>query len=84
MDEVPEILLCEVMNEGEAGILVSMLAEEGIAARSDATQGSTIFGGLPFEPGHKVFVPASQAHKALQILANYPHFHKLTNVHEPS
>ena len=43
-----------------------------------------LFGGLPFESGHKVFVPASQARKALQILARYPHFKNLKNVHEPS
>jgi hypothetical protein len=82
MDEVPEILLCEVANEVEAAIVVNLLNEDGIPARSDASPAMDLFGGLPFESGHKVFVPASQARKALQILARYPHFKKLKNVHE--
>ncbi len=84
MDEVSEILLCEVANEVEATMVVNMLNEDGIPARSDVTQAMNVFGGLPFEPGHKVFVAASQARRALQILANYPHFKKLKNVHEPA
>ena len=52
-------------------------------ARSDANPAMNVFGGLPFEPGHKVFVPASMAHKAREILSHYPHFHDLRNVHEP-
>jgi Putative prokaryotic signal transducing protein len=83
MDEVPEVLLCEVANEVEASLVVNLLNEDEIPARSDATQAMNVFGGLPFEPGHKIFVPASQARKALQILAHYPHFKKLKNVHEP-
>jgi Putative prokaryotic signal transducing protein len=82
MDEVPEILLCEVANEVEAALVVNLLNEDGIPAWSDATQSMNVFGGLPFESGHKVFVPASQASKALQILTHYPHFKKLKNVHE--
>ena len=72
MDEVPEILLCEVANEVEAALVVNLLNEDGIPARSDANQAMNVFGGLPFEPGHKIFVAASQARKALQILAHYP------------
>jgi Putative prokaryotic signal transducing protein len=83
MDEVPEILLCEVVNEIEATLVVNLLQEEGIPAKSDATTAMTPFGGLPFEPGHKIFVPASQARKAREILAHYPHFKNLKNVHEP-
>jgi hypothetical protein len=83
MDEVPEILLCEVANEIEATLVVNLLQEEEIPAHSDATAAMSPFGGLPFEPGHKIFVPASQAKKALEILAHYPHFKNLRNVHEP-
>jgi hypothetical protein len=83
MDEVPEIRLCEVSNEVEAAMVVNLLKEEHIPARSDATQSMSIFGGLPFEPGHVIFVPSSQARKAREILGEYPHFKNLTNIHEP-
>jgi hypothetical protein len=83
MDEVPEILLCEVSNELEAAMVVNLLSEDGIAARSDASPAMNVFGGLPFEPGHSIFVAASQAKKAREILNKYPHFKKLRNVHEP-
>ena len=83
MDEVSEIRLCEVSNELEAAMVVNLLKEDGIPARSDANQAMNVFGGLPFEPGHAIFVPASMAHKAREILSHYPHFHKLRNVHEP-
>ena len=83
MDEVPEILLCEVANEVEAALVVNLLGEDGIPARSDANQAMSVFGGLPFEPGHKIFVAKSQARKSLQILAHYPHFKNLRNLHEP-
>jgi hypothetical protein len=83
MDEIPEVLLCEVVNEIEAALVVSLLNEDGIPARSDANQAMNVFGGLPFEPGHKIFVTSSQARKALQILAHYPHFKNLRNVHVP-
>jgi len=83
MDEIPEILLCEVSNEVEAAMVVNLLSEDGITARSDANQAMNVFGGLPFEPGHSVFVVSSQARKAREILTQYPHFKKLRNVHEP-
>jgi hypothetical protein len=83
MDEVPEILLCEVSNEVEAAMVVNLLNEDGIPARSDANQAMNLFGGLPFEPGHSIFVASSLARKAREILAEYPHFKKLRNVHEP-
>jgi Putative prokaryotic signal transducing protein len=83
MDEVPEIRLCEVSNELEAAMVVNLLREDEIPARSDANQAMNVFGGLPFEPGHTIFVPASMAHKAREILSHYPHFHNLRNVHEP-
>jgi hypothetical protein len=82
MDEVPEILLCEVSNEVEAAMVVNLLNEDGVSARSDANQAMNVFGGLPFEPGHAIFVASSQAKKAREILGNYPHFHNLKNVHE--
>jgi hypothetical protein len=83
MDEIEEIQLCEVANEVEAAMVVNLLNEEGIAARSDTNPAMNAFGGLPFEPGHKIFVPASVAYKARTILGHYPHFHNLRNVHEP-
>jgi hypothetical protein len=83
MDEVKEVLLCEVSNEVEAAMVVGLLREEEIPARSDANQAMNIFGGLPFEPGHHVFVPRSMARRAREILGHYPHFQDLRNVHEP-
>jgi len=83
MDEVPEILLCEVADEVEAALVVNLLNEDGIPARSDASPAGNAFGGLPFESGHSVFVASSMASKAREILSHYPHFKKLRNVHEP-
>jgi hypothetical protein len=82
-EKVPEVRLCGVANELEAAMVVDLLREEKVAARSDASPGMSVFGGLPFEPGHIIFVPASQAYKAREILAQYPHFKNLRNVHEP-
>jgi Putative prokaryotic signal transducing protein len=82
-EEVPEIRLCDVSNEVEAALVVNLLREEDISARSDATAASPIFGGLPFESGHVIFVPSSQASVAREILARYPHFKNLKSVHEP-
>jgi hypothetical protein len=83
MDEVNEVLLCEVSNEVEAAMVVGLLREDEIPARSDANQAMNVFGGLPFEPGHSVFVPRSMARRAREILGHYPHFKNLRNVHEP-
>ena len=83
MDEVPQIRLCEVSNEVEAALVVDLLKEDGIPAYSDASPAMNVFGGLPFEPGHVIFVPSSMARKAREILAHYPHFKDLKNVHEP-
>jgi hypothetical protein len=83
MDEVPEIRLCEVSNEIEAAMVVNLLKEDGIPAFSDANQAMNVFGGLPFEPGHTIYVPASTARNAREILGAYPHFHALKKVHEP-
>jgi len=83
MDEVPEIRLCAVSNEVEAAMVVNLLREDEIPARSDATPAMNVFGGLPFEPGHAIWVPASMAKKAREILGKYPHFKKLKDVHEP-
>jgi hypothetical protein len=82
-EEVPEIRLCEVSNEVEAAMVVNLLKEEDIPARSDATASMNVFGGLPFEPGHVIFVPKSQARKASEILGRFPHFKNLRNVHKP-
>lgn len=84
MPEAEEIRLCEVANEMEAALVINMLQEEGVPARTDATSGSDVFGGLAFEGGHGVFVVSSLARKAREILSHYPHFHKLKNVHEPA
>ena len=84
MDEVPEILLCEVSNEVEAAMVVNLLSEDGIAARSDANQAMNVFGGLPFEPGHSIFVACHpRREKLARSWTQYPHFKKLRNVHEP-
>jgi hypothetical protein len=83
MDEAQEILLCEVSNDIEAALVVNLLKEEEIPAWSDASPATSAFGGLPFEPGHRVFVARSMARKAREIISHYPHFHNLRNVHEP-
>jgi hypothetical protein len=83
IEEVPEIRLCEVSNEVEAALVVNLLREEDVSARSDASGAMPIFGGLPFESGHVIFVPSSQAKVAREILSGYPHFKNLKNVHEP-
>jgi Putative prokaryotic signal transducing protein len=80
---VPEVRLCEVSNEPEAAMVVALLQAQDIPARSDASPGMDLFGGLPFEPGHHIFVPRSMAKKAREILSHYPHFKDLKNVHEP-
>ena len=82
--EVEEVRLCDVANEMEAALVMNMLQEEGIPARTDATSAGDVFGGLPFEGGHGVFVVPSLARKAREILSQYPHFHNLKNVHEPA
>ena len=82
-EEVPEIRLCTVTNEVEAALVVELLREEDICARSDASNATNAFGGLQFEPGHTIYVPASQAKVAREILAQYPHFKDLKDVHEP-
>jgi hypothetical protein len=82
-DELDEVRLCEVSNEVEAAMVVNLLNEQGVTARSDATQAMAPFGGLPFESGHAIFVPASQARRAREILSHYPHFKDLKDVHEP-
>ena len=74
MDEVHEIKLCAVGNELEAAMILNMLHEEGIAARGDSSPASSVFGGLPFEPGHEIYVPASMAERAWKILSDHPHF----------
>ena len=83
MDEISEIRLCEVSNEVEAAMVVNLLREDGIPVRSDANQAMNVFGGLPFEPGHTIFVPRSMARRAREILSHYPHFQDLRHVHEP-
>jgi hypothetical protein len=60
-----------------------LLNEDGVAARSDANQAMSVFGGLPFEPGHAIYVASSLAKRAREILSKYPHFKNLKNVHEP-
>jgi hypothetical protein len=83
MEEARDVLLCEVGNEVEAAMIVNLMTENEIPAHSDASSAGVAFGGLPFEPGHKVYVAPSLARKAREILESYPHFKKLRNVHEP-
>ncbi|MDG3006780.1 hypothetical protein [Paludisphaera mucosa] len=82
--EIDEVRLCDVANEMEAALVVSLLDGDGIPARSDATQAGGVFGGLPFESGHGIYVRTAHARKALEILSHYPHFQDLKNVHEPA
>ncbi len=82
-EEVPEIRLCTVSNDIEASMVVELLREEDICARSDASSATAAFGGLQFESGHTIFVPVSQAKVAREILGQYPHFKDLRNVHDP-
>ncbi len=82
-NEVPEIRLCTVLNEFEAAMVVELLHEQEICARSDASLATPAFGGLSFESGHVIYVPASQARVAREVLAQYPHFKDLKNVHDP-
>lgn len=83
MDNAREIRLCEVGSELEAAMIVNLLQEDGLPARSDATQSMRLFGGLPFESGHTVYVPRSVSAKATRILGNYPHFRNMRNLHAP-
>jgi hypothetical protein len=75
--ESNEVELCQVANEVEAAMVVNLLQEEGIPARSDATASTPAFGGLPFESGHRIYVTSSVAEKAREILSQYPHFKDL-------
>ena len=81
--EIEEVRLCDVANEVEAALVVNLLQNEGIPARSDATPAGGVFGGLPFESGHGVYVTANNARRALAVLSEYPHFKDLKNVHQP-
>lgn len=74
MDEVPEVKLCSAANELEVAMIVNLLQENEIPARSDASPASSIFGGLPFEPGHRIYVPSSMAERAWKFLSEHPHF----------
>ncbi len=82
--EIEPVRLCDASNEAEATLIVNLLQDDGIPARTDATQGSGVFGGLPFESGHGIFVMPSYARRAREVLSNYPHFQDLKNVHEPT
>ena len=61
-------------NEIEAALVAQALQEEGLTVTTDISPGSTLFGGLPFEPGHQILVPDSQAERARLILNRFPHF----------
>lgn len=76
------VKLCSATNEVEASLIVQMLAEEGIVARTDGSPGSSVFGGLPFESGHHLFVIPSQLDNARQILSKHPHFQGLDQPEE--
>jgi hypothetical protein len=71
-EELVEIAV--VGNEVEARLVVKVLTEDGIDATSDVSETSPALGGLPFESGHRVFVPARLAKKAREVLERYPHF----------
>ena len=82
--DIEPVRLCDAASEAEAALIVNLLQNDGIPARTDATPGSGVFGGLPFESGHAVLVMPSQARRALKVLSDYPHFQDLKNVHEPT
>lgn len=70
-----EVRVADVENEAEAAMVVNLLSEHGIEARSDASPASSIFGGvLADEPGHGVYVPAASAARAREVLEHYPRF----------
>jgi hypothetical protein len=81
---VEPVRLCDAASEIEATLIVNLLSDGGIPAHTDATQASGVFGGLPFESGHGVFVQPRDVRKAVQTLSNYPHFQDLKNVHQPT
>lgn len=72
-DEEP-VEIAIVGNELEARLVVKVLTEAGIDATSDASETSPALGGLPFESGHRVFVPGRSAKKAREVLEHYPNF----------
>lgn len=76
------IRLCTVPSEIEASMIVQMLGEEDIYVTTDASAGSTIFGGLPFESGHNLYVTQTQLEKAKSLLAKHPHFKGLDQPEE--
>ena len=74
------VCIAHTLNEVEAQLVVNVLIDEGIAARSDAVDSSSAFGGLSFESGHALFVPAEAAGRAREVLSRYPHFKDLKHV----
>ena len=74
------VCIVHTANEIEARLVVNTLVEAGIAARSDAVDSPSIFGGLPFESGHAVFVAEESVHRAREVLSHYPHFKDLKHV----
>lgn len=82
--DIEPVRLCDAANEVEATLIVNLLSDDGIPARSDATQASGVFGGLPFESGHGVYVQPQHARRAIDVLSKYPHFQDLKNVHQPT
>ena len=82
--EIEPVCLCVASSEAEATLIVNLLQDDGIPARTDATPASGVFGGLPFESGHSVYVMPSNASRAREVLSIYPHFQDLKNVHEPT
>jgi len=72
MDEVAEILLCEVANEVEAALVVNLLNEDGIPARSDATQAMNVFGGLPSSRATRSSSPRPRREKRAKSWVNIP------------
>jgi len=69
-----EIEVGLVANDVEATLVVNLLLEKGIAARSDASSTGPLFGGASFDAGHRILVPVESARKAREILEHYPNF----------
>ncbi len=75
-----DVCIAHTLNEVEAQLVVNVLIESGVSARSDAVDSSSVFGGLSFESGHAVFVPVGSVRKAREVLSHYPHFKDLKHV----
>ena len=64
-------------------MVVNLLREEDIPARSDATAAMPVFGGLPSSLATSSSFPRPRRGSPARFSSQYPHFKNLKNVHEP-